>query len=305
MKTRPIRYAYYARPLTEAEIAQHAPSVMNEGSPASKVTEKYSFFSTIDIVRDLAKVGWLVYGVEQRKVQKQNEERKDVTKHMVVFENPAFTAEDGIVPQIIMTNSHDGRNSFQFYVGAYNTIKKIGYVVDETYLEHFRLRQLGLSDSEVSLEEFRIKHQGYELNEVKTVVDKAVTIIPYIYEKINVMRRLMLTDKQKLSFATELIRLRWKITEQKVNLEEVLRPIREDEAESSLWNVMTTIQEKLVNGGVQYDIMSNRGKPRRQTARALANIDQKIEVKRSVWKAAFMLMDSLERTVQMQRAIAV
>jgi hypothetical protein len=119
------------------------------------------------------------------------------------------------------------------------------------------------------------------------------------------MRRLMLTDKQKLSFATELIRLRWKITEQKVNLEEVLRPIREDEAESSLWNVMTTIQEKLVNGGVQYDIMSNRGKPRRQTARALANIDQKIEVKRSVWKAAFMLMDSLERTVQMQRAIAV
>lgn len=305
MNTRPLRYAYFGRPLSEGEISEYAPSVMNETAPASKVTEKYSFFPTIDIVRDLASVGWLVYGVEQRKVQEQNAERRDYTKHMVVFENPLFIAEDGMVPQIIMTNSHDGRNSFQFYVGAYNTVKKISYVVDETYLEHFRLQQLGLDANEVSLEEFRIKHQGYEMKEVKAVVEKAVNIIPYIYEKINIMRRLVLTDKQKLSFAAELIRLRWKITEQKVNLEEVLRPIREDESESSLWNVMTTLQEKLVNGGVQYDIMGKRGKTRHQTARALVNIDQKIEVKRSIWKAAFLLMDSLERTVQMHRAVAV
>jgi hypothetical protein len=279
-KNKTPRFIYYGRPLSEEDIRIFAPSVMNDEGPSDKVTLKYSFFPTITLVRDLRTQGWIPYAVEQRSTYgHKGDYRKHFTKHMVVFRNPNIEEVENLVPEIILTNSHDGRNSFQFFAGLFHMVKQTSFII-----------------SEASFEDFRVKHQGYELAEVKAVVDKVVDIIPHIYDKVNLMMRTTLTPRQKLSFAFEAIRMRWKLVQKgDINLEEVIQPIREDEREDDLWNLFQIVQEKIVKGGIKYEIRKKNHKVRKQTARALVNIDQKIEVKKSLWKLASDLVISLKK----------
>lgn len=287
-KIKNLRYAHFGRPLTEEEIAQYAPSVINDRAPdITRVTNKYSFFPTITLIRDLRTIGWIPYAVEQRNVY--SPDRKDFTKHMVVFRNPDISEENNLVPEIVLTNSHDGRNSFEFYAGVYHVVKEMSFIV---YHEA----------TETTMEEFRVKHQGYTLDEVKKVIDKVLEIIPEIYDKVRQMSKIVLTHKQKLVFAIEAVKQRWKDTKQNVDFEDIIQPIREDEHKSTLWNIFQVVQEKIVSGGIKYEIRHKNGKIRKQTARALVNIDQKIEVKKSIWKVAIDMIASVQKTEVKEQA---
>jgi hypothetical protein len=292
-KDNKIRFVYFGRPLTEDDLQLHAPSVMNNSGPSDRVTVKYSFFPTIQLIRDLRTIGWIPYACEQRTTYgNDGDYRKNFTKHMVVFRNPNVEQVDDLVPEIIVTNSHDGRNSFQFFAGLFHVTKHTSFVIDEA--------------SFGDLEDFRVKHQGYEFSEVIRVIDKVVEVIPTIYDKVNLMRKTILTPKQRLSFAFETIRMRWKeMRKEQVSLEDVIKPIRDDEKEGTLWNLFQIVQEKIVNGGIKYDITSQKkdettGKmipvKRRQTARALVNIDQKIDVKKSIWNIASQLVGAIRKS---------
>ena len=78
------------------------------------VTNKYLFVNTETIIDDLAKLNWFPVEAAQRKSRKE----KDTifSKHMVAFQNPdiKITSEDGddAYPRILLTNSHDGMQSF-------------------------------------------------------------------------------------------------------------------------------------------------------------------------------------------------
>jgi hypothetical protein len=274
---------------------------MNDIGPSERVTEKYSFFPTIELVRDLRTIGWIPYAVEQRlaytgytrldpnseeykKRVEAAEDRRNYTKHMIVFRNPEIEEVDNLIPEIILTNSHDGRNSFQFFAGVFHTIKESSFVVYEE-----------------SLEEFRIKHQGYTLEQVKAVVDKVVEAVPLVYEAVGVMKKVVLNKKQKVAFAFEAIRLRWlEMPKKSVHFDEVIKPIREDEKDDTLWNLFQIVQEKIINGGIKYNVptkkINKKGESiRHQTARALVNIDQKIEIKKSLWRIASQLAMAVKR----------
>jgi hypothetical protein len=304
-----VRYYYAGRPLTEEDIRKFAPSVMNEDGPSDNVTEKYSFFPTIELLRQLRTIGWIPYAVEQRvsytgatrrglkPSELKNRQEKALTrmhfnKHMVVLQNPTIPPVEDLKPEIVVTNSHDGRNSFQFFAGLFHVTKHTSFVISDP--------------SFGELEDFRVKHQGYDFSQVIKVIDKVMDVIPEIYEKVATMRDTVLTPNKKLAFAFEAVRLRWKEMERsRIDLEEVIAAIREDEKDDNLWNLFQIIQEKLVNGGFKYDIKSVKvdkktGKKkfvtRRQTARALENIDQKIEIKKSLWKIAAKITDAVRRT---------
>jgi hypothetical protein len=71
-------------------------------------------------------LGWGV--VDAKEVRS----RKNVgfQKHLVVFRNNdiQITAEDGdnVFPQILLTNSHDGKNSFTFTAGLFRWFVRMG-----------------------------------------------------------------------------------------------------------------------------------------------------------------------------------
>ncbi len=117
--------------LTKEQIAAMAPAVLETGV-SSKVSSKYVHVPTIDLIDDMATMGWNVVDVKQRKVRK-GEGGGSFGKHMVVFRNDdvVIKSEDGevVYPQILLSNSHDGLSSFQFRAGLFRLICSNGLVI--------------------------------------------------------------------------------------------------------------------------------------------------------------------------------
>ena len=107
--------------LNDAEIAAIAPSVFTT-TPSSEVSKHYTHIPTTKVIDDMRLLGWDV--VDAKEVRARKASTRGVQKHLVVFRNPevVINGEDGdeVFPQILLTNSHDGKNAFTFTAGLYN-----------------------------------------------------------------------------------------------------------------------------------------------------------------------------------------
>ena len=62
----------------------------------------------------------------------------------------------------------------------------------------------------------------------------------------------------------------------------MLQPNREEDLGNSLWNTFNVLQEKLLKGGLVYQLPQGR----QQTVRALTNIDEQVRVNKGLWELA-------------------
>ena len=95
------------------EIKEKASSIFTK-TAAPTTSDKYTHIPTSVVLDDMSTLGWGVFDVKQVKARKN----EGYQKHMVVFGNDdiTITGKDGdtVMPRLLMTNSHDGKNSFQF-----------------------------------------------------------------------------------------------------------------------------------------------------------------------------------------------
>ena len=209
----------------------------------------------------MARQGWLPYKAEQRK-SKGNMLH---TKHMLRFRNDKMSKINGVIPEIVMTNSHDGRNAFSLHAGLFRLVCANGLIVaDQTFGQ------------------IRIKHQWYDLDQVKEVTDEVVESIPTIIGRVTKFEDRMLDPQEKISFAKKAILTRWKDGNDILSMEDVLNPLREEDEGNSLWKVLNVVQEKLIRGGLSYKLRNGRN----QTARELTNIDRQVDVNKKLWELA-------------------
>ena len=130
--------------ITKSEIKNRAKSIFTEkGAP--NVSEKYAHISTEKIIDDMALLGWGV--VDAKEVKARKKDTVGYQKHLVVFRNNdiQITAEDGdnVFPQILLTNSHDGKNAFTFTAGLFRMVCENGLVVSSREFENMKIRHYG------------------------------------------------------------------------------------------------------------------------------------------------------------------
>ena len=70
--------------LTDKELMELAPSVFTT-KKSTKVSKKYSFIPTINVIKDMRKLGWEVFNATQQKPRSVNDIAH--TKHMVRLRN--------------------------------------------------------------------------------------------------------------------------------------------------------------------------------------------------------------------------
>ena len=107
--------------LTESEIKEKAKSIFTTtGAPGT--SEKYAHISTNQIIQDMEKLGWGVVDAKEVRARKGD----GYQKHLVVFRNNNLFIEgtdgDNVFPQILLTNSHDGKNAFTFTAGLFRLV---------------------------------------------------------------------------------------------------------------------------------------------------------------------------------------
>tara|TARA_R110000803_G_scaffold88934_5_gene156030 strand:- start:1183 stop:1977 length:795 start_codon:yes stop_codon:yes gene_type:complete len=252
--------------LTESQIKERAPSVFT-ASPASNVSKHYTHIPTSIVIDDMDKLGWGVVDVQQVKARTG----VGFQKHLLVFRNPdvVINGDDGdtVFPQILLTNSHDGKNAFTFTAGLFRLVCANGLVISTQEFENVKMR-----------------HMGYTFEDLQVKIKEMVNQLPLTVESMNKMKSTEIEEKEALKFAKKALTTRFtkqQIKVFKINLKELITPVRDADKGTDVWSLFNVVQEKIITGDFTYKM---GGKERK--AREIKNFNQDLKVNKELFEMA-------------------
>ena len=249
--------------ISKEQVKQVAPSVFTK-TGSSNVSEKYSHIPTERVMDDMSALGWNVVDAKEIKARKN----QGFQKHMLVFANPEIVINgndgDTVFPRILLTNSHDGKNAFTFKAGLFRLVCSNGLVIAD--------EQFG---------EMKIRHMGYDFEALQDLITQMVEKLPLTVESMNKFKNKQLSQEQKQKFALEALGLRFDTENKTFNVSEFLTPTRKEDEGNDLWSVFNLVQEKLVNGMVDY-----RAGSKQRKARRIKNFQQDVKLNSELYELA-------------------
>lgn len=252
--------------INKSEIKNRANSIFTTtGSPST--SDKYAHISTEKIIDDMELLGWGVVDAKQVKARKS----VGFQKHLVVFRNSEIVIDgadgDTVFPQILLTNSHDGKNAFTFTAGLFRMICENGLVVCNQEFENLKIR-----------------HYGYDFEELEKTINAMVEKLPLTVESMNRFKTTVLNSNQMLDFAKRALNSRFTDSELEhitIDLNDLLTPSREEDKGNDMWSVFNTVQEKLTHGLFNYGYGSKNRK-----ARKIKNFNKDMELNNKLYQLA-------------------
>ena len=249
--------------LSTEQIKSKAPSIFTS-TAAQGVSDKYTHIPTSNVIDDMDLLGWKVVDAKEVKARKGI----GFQKHLLVFRNEdvVINGADGdtVFPQILLTNSHDGKNSFTFTAGLFRMICENGLVV--------------------STEQFEDVNMGYTFEELQEQIKGMVERLPLTVESMNKMKQIEMSQEAALEFARKAVATRFKENEIEnisVDINELLTPTRNEDAGSDLWSVFNVVQEKILEGDFNYTFGVKVRK-----ARKIKNFNQDLKINKELFNLA-------------------
>ena len=220
--------------MTRPELMKKAPSVFAESQHES-LSGRYTYIPTIRIIDALDVEGWKPVQALQSKARLAD--RREHTKHSVRFRHQSQLdpRSTGMVPEIILFNSHDGSSSYQIHAGIYRFLCCNGLIVADATLSHQRIR-----------------HSGDVVGQVIEGVYSIMEDLPQLPEKVEAMKAVELDEQEQVAFAKAAMHLRWDDPEHcGFSPQQVIEPRRHEDAAGDLWHTFNRAQENLTRGGLQ------------------------------------------------------
>ena len=258
--------------LSNEQIREVAPTVFAE-KPADNVSKHYTHIPTAQVLEDMKKLGWGVVDAQQVKARKNT--TKGFQKHLVTFRNPdvIINGADGdtVFPQILLTNSHDGKNAFTFTAGLFRLVCSNGLVIADEKFNDVKMR-----------------HMGYTFEDLQVKIKDMVEQLPLTVESMNKMKAVELNVKQMKALAEKSLTTRFtkeQLKVAKINLDEIINPVRDEDKGNDLWSVFNVIQEKIITGDFSY---LSGAKSRK--AREVKNFKQDMDINKKLFAFASELV---------------
>ena len=254
--------------LSKEQLKEVCPVIF--ASKASKdVSKHYTHIPTSKVIDDMATLGWNV--VDAKAVKARKKSTQGYQKHLVVFRNNDVVIDgqggDTVFPQVLLTNSHDGKNAFTFTAGLFRMICENGLVISTTQFEDVKMR-----------------HMGYSFEELQVKIKEMVEKLPLTVESMNKMQATELGQKQAVAFAKKAITTRFNDNELKrikIDFKDLLTPTRDEDKGKDLWSVFNVVQEKIIDGDFEYKVA---GKLRK--ARQIKNFKQDQKINKELFDVA-------------------
>ena len=275
------------------ELREIAPSIFST-VPSPEVSKKYSHIPTDKLIDDMELLGWKV--IDAKEVNARTKGTRGFQKHLVVFRNPdivinqmpnnivqsstsptGYRRTDGtfakknpidtVFPQILLTNSHDGKNAFTFTAGLFRMVCENGLVVSTN-----------------EFEKVSIRHMGYDFDELQVQINEMVERLPLTVESMNKMIDTKMEQKSILKFAKDMLAVRFPEDELKritIDMDEFITPVRPEDKGDDLWSVFNVIQEKIIEGDFDYTIGTKHRK-----ARQIKNFKQDMDLNSKMFDIA-------------------
>lgn len=234
-------------------------------TPDFKVSERYSFIPTHKIISAMTNVGF-------QPVKFIGNTSKG--KHTVRFRHVEAKPSVGdCIPEIVVTNSHNGTSSLILELGLFRLVCSNGLVVSAGSTKAYKFRHVGIRTDDI--------------------IEKAFELTKADISIIQEMQRRGLTSEEKYNFCLQALAVRSGIKDTEVLIQEVfnryahvtevIRPYRNEDWNSTLWNVFNRAQENIIKGRICLrDDNTWRGY---RKARPITGVRQ-TEINRELWDLA-------------------
>jgi hypothetical protein len=258
--------------LTEDEMRARLPAIFADNAHASR-SDRYTYVSTIDLLRGLAKEGFKPTYAIQANTRK--EDMRGHTKHLIRLRRD-FTVAKPDVAEIVMLNSHGGQSSAQLFGGWFRFMCMNGMIVGDT------------------LDEVRVHHKG---DIVSDVVEGAYTIADRLGEvgdSVDRMKAIALPAPEQIALADAALTVRFDLApgeKAPLHAEQLLRARRYDDNGADLWSTFNRVQENVMKGGLHGVTRDANNRRRNMTTREIRGIDQNVSLNRALWTLAQTMAD--------------
>lgn len=245
--------------LSEVQLQKRVPSVFATGG-SDNTSNRYGFIPTIEVMRGLQKTGY--YPIDAMQSRARISGRKEFVRHMIRFRHESCVQIEGLIPEIVMINSHDGSTSYQIRAGIYRFVCGNGLVIGNDLFCQ------------------RIKHQGDVTTKVIESADYLINIVPQALETASDWKRIILKPEQKIAFAESALGLKWDSEESfPVTADQLITPRRIADQSNDLWTTFNILQENIIQGGLRY----RTDKGARNRTRGVTSVSENVRLNTALW----------------------
>ena len=241
------------------QLKLNVPSIFAT-SASPKMSDKYVFVPTIDILENFEREGWEIASAKQTGLGLHG-------VHEIRLRNGELPKVGDTLVEAIIRNSHNGMTTLGVSAGLHRLVCSNGLTVPTA-----------LADS------FNVRHQRFDLDDVKRLTESFAGKLPKIERSVNRMMRHEMTIDEKIDFVRKSAEIRFSKEKILNDLEIVglLTPNRVEDEGDDMWKVFNVVQEKFVRGGMNY--LSSKGQ--RTKLKGLQNIIAVNRVNTKLWELA-------------------
>lgn len=255
--------------LSNEQLHRVAPSIF-AAHPWERVSERYAFIPTINVVEALRNEGFLPVKAQQSKTRIEG--KGDFTKHMIRFRRVQdLEVEKGNeLPEIVLVNSHDRSSSYQLSAGIFRIVCSNGMIVKSS-----------------DLGDIKVQHSGNIVDRVIEGSYKIINDMPRVIENMEAMKATQLAPNEQHAFAKAALSLRYPLDDAgnssaPVQPDQLLKVRRYDDESNTLWNTFNRVQENFMKGGLRG--VGTTGK--RTTTRSINSVSEDVRLNKALWLLA-------------------
>ncbi len=252
-----------ARIFEDAEAMRRRAPALFATTAHPKMTDRYSFTNTYDILLHIHNKGFKVTSVQGG--------QKVYNKVMVRMRHSSYDVRDD-APELVIIDSHDGTSRLKMLLGIIRFICMNGMVAGDMLYSRSFIHLAPDLMAQVMLE---LQDIDEHIHALKARVDKMKDY------KTNVGERIVLADAaikerfgddRPVSFIADMRR-------------RMLDRRRTEDMNDDMYTVMNVIQENVLRGGMSYHI---NNAIRRVTP--ITNVDRNVQINQTLWREAEQLL---------------
>ena len=248
------------RTLTIDELRGMTPSVFAD-RPYEGTSSKYSFIPTDKIVVKLMDEGFFPTAAFQSSARIPG--KKDFTKHVIKFRRDSVSEVDGLIPELIVGNSHDASSQFWLSFGLLRLVCMNGLMVADS-----------------SFENIKVRHSGDIIDQVIEGSYSVIERVPQVLERVQEFKGVHLSAPEINAFNSAALMLRYDKDEAPITADKLNERRRYDDTSNDLWTAFNRTQENLIKGGVRGRNKSNG----RMSTRAINSVSENVRINKSLWE---------------------
>ena len=246
----------------EELLRTYAPAAFAQAPEEGRVSDRYSFLPTTDILEILQDEGWTAWKAQQVKARTWS---RDHAKHIIRLKHEdldmqSFGVGDSF-PEMILMNAHNGLGSYDLMGGIFRMVCSNGMVISES-----------------DFGKIHIRHIGFEAKQVVEASKALILNSSKVAEKINSWQNIELSPRSQKDFFADAAKIRFETPSDDI-IQSISSVRREADRGNDLWRTFNVAQENLIRGGFRNGATNRMVRP-------ISNIQKDVKFNSELWDLA-------------------